>query len=104
MVWEKVNITHGTLTGEPEALNFLKTGRESLEKIKHILLFTDGILLPKEDPKSPDDFATFTHLFLKGGLKELKNYVRKIEKSDPYCWKYPRYKQYDDITAVAITF
>ncbi len=104
MVWEKVNVTHGALSGEPEALKFLKTGQESLKNIKRILLFTDGIFIPKEDPKSPDDFATLTRLFLKGGLKELKNYVRKIEKSDPYCWKYPRYKPYDDLTAVAITF
>jgi len=27
-----------------------------------------------------------------------------MESNDPKCWKYPRYKIYDDITAIAISF
>src|SRR3989338_2247001 len=39
-----------------------------------------------------------------GGLEKIKDYVRGLEKDDPECWKYPRYKQYDDIAAISISF
>jgi len=58
----------------------------------------------KENPKEGDDFETLVNLFLQGGLKKAKNYIRHLRKSDPYCWKYPRYKQYDDIVAISFTF
>ena len=46
----------------------------------------------------------FVKLFLNGGLREVKDFVRNLEKNDPKCWKYPRYKQYDDIAAISISF
>lgn len=97
------NIKSGVLNGDSDAEKFLQTGQRSLKGVAHILLFTDGLLIPKEDPRQPDDFETFAELFLTGGLKRVKQYVRKLEDEDPKCWKYPRYKQHDDIAAVAIT-
>ncbi len=101
---EKMNVTYGMINGEDSALSFLNKGRESLKYIRHILLFTDGLFIPKESPKTKDDFNTFIRLFLEGGLAKVKRYVRSIEKSDPDCWKYPRYKQYDDIAAISLSF
>lgn len=101
---EKMNVTYGMFSGEEQALSFLNKGRESLKQIKHILIFTDGLLIPKEDPKAKDDFDTFVKLFLGGGLLKIKNYVRGIEKDDPECWRCPRFKQYDDIAAISISF
>lgn len=101
---EKMNVTYGMLSGEEHTLSFLNKGRESLKQIKHILLFTDGLLIPKENPADKDDFDTFIRLFLEGGLVRVKDYVRNIEKNDPECWKYPRYKQYDDIAAISLSF
>jgi serine/threonine protein phosphatase PrpC len=100
----KMNKTYGFLTGEEKAISFLKSGKEELKNIKHILLFTDGLIIPKKDPLKEDDWKKFVKLFLEGGLNNIKNFVRSLEKNDPKCWKYPRYKQYDDIAAISISF
>ncbi len=100
----QMNVTYGKLSGEPAAMNFLKYGQESLENVRHLLLFTDGLILPLRDPKMADDFSTLTSLFLEGGLARIRDYVRKIESSDPDCRAYPRFKKSDDIAAIAISF
>jgi len=100
----EINVSWGALTGEDQSVKFLNSGRVSLENLKHIIICTDGLFIPKEDPKKEDDFDTLVKLFLEGGLKKVKNYVRSLEKNDPYCWKYPRYKQHDDIVAISLTF
>lgn len=98
------NIGYGVFNGEDEAIGFLKSGKESLENVAHILIFTDGLFIPKSGPDTPDDFQSLVDLFLQGGLKRVKEYVRDLEDSDPNCWKYARLKQYDDIAAIAISF
>jgi len=98
------NITYGVFNGEKDFAKFIHTGRESLDNVIHIILFTDGLILPKENPEESDDFGTFVKLFLEGGLENVKNHVRHLEKYDPECWEYPRYKQYDDIAAISISF
>ncbi|MBI2583847.1 MAG: protein phosphatase 2C domain-containing protein [Candidatus Aenigmarchaeota archaeon] len=100
----KMNADYGCLTGEDEAIKFLKSGIEKLKTIKHILIFTDGIIIPKENPSEEDNWRVFVKLFLEGGLKNIRDFVRNLEKDDPKCWRYPRYKQYDDITAISISF
>ncbi|MBI4095088.1 MAG: protein phosphatase 2C domain-containing protein [Candidatus Liptonbacteria bacterium] len=98
------NKTYGVLNGEEEAIPFLKTGEENLQNVKHILLFTDGLMIPKEDPQGKDDWKLFVNLFLQGGLENVKNFVRNLQEDDPKCWKYPRYKQHDDISAISLSF
>lgn len=100
----KIGETWGVLNGEDEIEKFLKIGKESLENVKSIIIFSDGLILPKKDPAKADDFKKFTELFLKGGLKKVKEHVRAIQTKDPKCWIYPRYKQHDDITGIAISF
>lgn len=100
----KANETYGALNGEEAAANFLNSGNESLRNVKHILLFTDGLMLPREDPQEEHDWKLFVDLFLQGGLEHVKNYVRDLQNNDPKCWKYPRYKQHDDIAALSLTF
>lgn len=100
----KTNEVYGVLNGEEAAENFIKTGGEKLENISHVLLFTDGLIIPKEDLLGKDDWKLFVDLFLQGGLKNIKNFIRNLQKDDPKCWKYPRYKQYDDIAAISLTF
>ncbi len=101
---KEINETYGALTGEDGARAFLKGGEESLENVKHILIFTDGLFIPKENPSEDDNWDMFVNFFLKGGLSEVKDFVRGLEKNDPKCWKYPRFKQYDDIAAISISF
>lgn len=99
-----MNVNYGALDGEKEMEGFLKHGNVALDGIAHIVLFTDGLFIPKENPRQPDDFKTFVDLFLEGGLKQVQSYVREQETYDPKCWKYSRFKQHDDIAAVALSF
>lgn len=102
---EKMNkCGYSTLNGQKDVVSFIKGGEENLENIMHILLFTDGLFIPKEDPLENDDWNMFVKLFLEGGLRKIRDFVRNLEKDDPKCWKYPRFKQHDDITAISISF
>lgn len=98
------NVAYGVLNGEEEALPFLNAGARSLHRVRHILLFTDGMFIPKSEPEKREDFDLFTSLFLEGGLARVRDTVRKMEQSDVDCRKYPRFKTHDDIAAFAITF
>ena len=100
----KMNVFYGVLNGEPEAVHFLRHGRESLEGVQAVLLFTDGLFLPKEDPHQPDNWSLFVDLYLSGGLTAIHEQVRSLELMDPGCRLYPRFKKHDDIAAIAITF
>jgi isopentenyldiphosphate isomerase len=97
------NIDYGVINGEPEMEKFLEGGVESLENVKHILIFSDGLLIPKKDPRSDEEFGQIVALFLKGGLKEVLSYVRNLEKADQDCLEYPRLKPYDDATGIAVS-
>jgi len=101
---EAMNVMYGILNGEIEMQKFLNKGTESLKDVQHIILFTDGLFIPKEDPRADDDFDMFVKLFLEGGFTKIRDHIRKMEETDPDCWKYPRYKQYDDIAAISISY
>ncbi|SHO46993.1 Protein phosphatase 2C [Desulfopila aestuarii DSM 18488] len=99
----EMNISYGVLNGEPEALNFLRHGYEDLTDVSDILLFTDGLHLPRENPKEEHDWQTFVELYRLGGLQAVRDHVRHLQQQDPACRKYPRFKLHDDIAAVAIS-
>lgn len=101
-VRQGMNRKYGVLNGEPEAMNFLRHGRESLAGIASILLFTDGLFLPKANPLSEGDWCSFVAMYRKGGLKEIHGYVRNLQRIDPDCLLFPRFKKHDDIAAIAI--
>lgn len=99
----EMNVNYGVLNGEAEYVHFLNTGHASKNRVKHILLFTDGLFLPSKHPEQEPDFDTFVSIFLDGGLTALRDHVRGIEQSDPDCRAYPRFKPHDDIAAVSIS-
>lgn len=99
-----MNETYGVLNGESSFQRFLNQGKAPRKDVKHILLFTDGLFLPSEDPESEPDFQTFVDIFLESGLDGLHHHVRTLEQSDPYCRTYPRFKPHDDIAAISISF
>ncbi len=101
---KRVNLDYGTLNGEERVFDFIVTGKMPLNDVRHILLLTDGIKVLQEDPEKDEDMQILTNLFLRGGLKALKDYVRNAEESDLECKKYPRTKIHDDATAIAISF
>jgi hypothetical protein len=99
----EMNISYGVLNGEPEALDFIRHGYEDLTDVRDILLFTDGLHLPRENPQEEHDWQTFVELYKLGGLQAVRDYVRDLQQQDPACRKYPRFKLHDDIAAVAIS-
>lgn len=103
-VRKRVNLDYGVFNGEPEALNFLRSGRISLRDIQDLIIFSDGLMLPKQDPTTPFDVDRFVDLYRKGGLQRIRAYVRKKQGEDISCKIYPRFKTHDDISAVSLHF
>lgn len=99
----QVNETFGTMNGDTRAQEFAFTSSIARTGIAHIILLTDGMFVPKEDPEAEEDWQQYADIFLQGGIRELFSIVRKIESSDPNLTRYPRYKLHDDASAVAIT-
>jgi serine/threonine protein phosphatase PrpC len=101
-VRSSMNSKYGVLNGESKYSAFLNSGKEDLNNLSHILLFTDGLFIPSDDPEK-NDFDEFTKLYLNGGLTNIKKHIRKLEESDPDCRIYPRFKCHDDIAAVGVS-
>ena len=76
-----MNRTYGVLNGEPQAMPFMRTGILPLAGVSHVLLFTDGLFLPKEDPCAGPDFQRWARLFLRGGLTCVRDEVRRVSES-----------------------
>jgi serine/threonine protein phosphatase PrpC len=101
-VRRKMNRTFGSLNGEPEAMEFLACGTEDIEPVAEIILFTDGLFPPSPDPHSPFDENKFISLYRSGGLRGVREVIRNIQRGDPGCFRYPRFKLHDDIAAVSL--
>ncbi|HVC58712.1 MAG TPA: protein phosphatase 2C domain-containing protein [Candidatus Acidoferrales bacterium] len=96
------NITYGFIAGDKD-VKFMHTGTESTEAVSDILIFSDGLLIPKTDPSKPDDMGAIVKEYLGGGLEGWLSKVRALEDSDPECRKYMRFKPHDDATAIAVS-
>jgi len=103
-VRRRTNIDFGVFNGEPEAMTFLRSGHESLAGVEDILLFSDGLLLPQSDPGASPAWQQFIDLYRKGGLAEMRNYVRKLQLEDIGCRQYPRFKIHDDMSGISLSF
>ncbi len=103
-VRQDMNRSYGVLNGEREAVDFFRTGVEDVRNIKTVLLFTDGLDVPCPAPKRFKDFSCLVNLAAELGLDGLRDHVRDQEAADPDMKLYPRFKQHDDIAAIAIHF
>ncbi len=103
-VRRKMNVTYGALDGESEASRFFQHGAFDVSDIASLVLFTDGLFIPKEDPEAEEDWSAFVDLYRTSGLKGLVGHVRALEDSDPQCVRFPRFKPHDDIAAIGIDF
>lgn len=104
-VREKMNVEYGSLNGEDKALDFIKHGRESLDQITDIILYTDGLSLPSLKNENPDeDMERFISLYRRGGVTRILEHVRSLQRKDESCLLYPRFKVHDDAAAIAIKF
>ncbi len=101
-VRSRMNVAYGVLSGEEDALSFLNAGKRKLDGVSDIVIFTDGLFVPKKDPRDREDFHTFAELFRQGGLAAVREYIRNIEITDVACREFPRFKTHDDIAAISI--
>jgi serine/threonine protein phosphatase PrpC len=102
-VRERMNQDYGVLNGEQGALDFIRSGSVSTKGVRHIIALTDGMFPPLADPEKDFDFPVFAGRFLEQGLAGIFKDIRTREQTDPHCRAYPRFKQHDDATAVALT-
>ena len=102
-VRQQMNLEYGVLNGDLKAFDFLENGHCALNDIRHLLIFTDGLLPPAENPDEDHDFQWLVDLYLQGGLSLVQEQIRQKENSDPECRHYPRFKKHDDIAAIALT-
>jgi hypothetical protein len=101
----KLNTINGynVIDGSPEAMDYLEYGRVSLQNIDKILLLSDGLQLPSQNPTVEHSIwnesakYAFDH-----GIEALKNYIIQLEQSEKICIKYPRLKPADDKTGILI--
>lgn len=101
-VREGMNRDYGVLNGEREAMEFFRTGAVPAEKVKSVLLFTDGLNVPCASPGKYRDYSSLVDMACDLGLHGLRDHVRSREAADPDIERYPRFKTHDDIAAVAI--
>ena len=99
-----MNITYGVLNGEKAAEAFLNQGEEPLDRVAHVLIFTDGLSIPQPEPEPHKDFTDLVGTYLNLGLEGLKQMIRTQEEKDPHCLAFPRFKCHDDIAAIAVRF
>jgi len=98
----KMNREYGVLNGEEEAMTFIRHGFVDLDDVTDILLFTDGLFLPREELDGKQNWSALVDLYQHGGLPAIHHRVRSLQKTDLHCRRYPRFKCHDDIAAVAI--
>ena len=101
-VREGMNRDYGVLNGERTAENFFRTGIEPIDTIQTILVFTDGLDVPRLAPGRYKDFSPLVRVARESGLGGLRDHVRALEAGDPDIERYPRFKRHDDIAAIAI--
>lgn len=98
------NKTYGVLNGDPAVHGFLRTAALPLRDIASILIISDGMFIPKEDPGEEEDWGEHLRLCKESGLDGLLRHVRSLENTDPSLTRYPRYKLHDDATGIFVRF
>ena len=55
-----------------------------LYEVITILLFTDGLHLPRQNPQEEQDWQTFVELYRSGGLQAVRDRVRQLHRITSY--------------------
>ncbi|QHT63040.1 protein phosphatase 2C domain-containing protein [Paenibacillus lycopersici] len=94
---------YGVLNGDPACADYLEYGRISSSNVVALLLFSDGLYIPKPPGESDKDSAVEIASQVRGlGLDRYLEWLTELENTDPACTRYPRMKKSDDKTAVWI--
>lgn len=101
-VRRSMNRDFGVLNGEEAALDFIAHGTIDTQGVSDILLFSDGLFPPSSNPELTFAEDVFVALYQKGGLRKVREYIRSVQQEDPGCYHYPRFKMFDDISAISL--
>ncbi|WP_308636325.1 protein phosphatase 2C domain-containing protein [Paenibacillus silvisoli] len=94
---------YGVINGDPAFPDYAEFGRIGRTNVKALLLFTDGLYIPKLPGESDKESAgEIASLVRQMGLPRYIEWLTELEESDPNCTKYPRGKKSDDKTALWI--
>ncbi|EMT50492.1 PP2C family serine/threonine-protein phosphatase [Brevibacillus borstelensis] len=93
---------YGVLNGEPLSGDFLEYGRINRIGLKAVLLLTDGLFWPAARGEGSIGWEKTVCPILEKGLQAYTDELVQLEKSDPECIAYPRFKPADDKTGVVI--
>ena len=64
----EANVTYGVLNGDGRAENFLRAGT-CKTVFDSVLIFTDGLIIPKRDAFGDEDWKTFVELYRAGNMQ-----------------------------------
>ncbi|MBP3964789.1 protein phosphatase 2C domain-containing protein [Paenibacillus lignilyticus] len=94
---------YGVINGDPTFGDYAEFGRISRTNVKSLLLFTDGLYIPKPPGEPDKDSAVeIASLVREMGLPRYIEWLTELEESDPDCTRFPRVKKSDDKTALWI--
>lgn len=102
---KKLNTKNGysIIDGSLEAMDYVEFGKVPLLNITEILLLTDGMQLPSQNPTVGYSIWTESAKYaFNHGVETLKKHIIQLEQSDKICIKYPRLKLADDKTGILI--
>jgi hypothetical protein len=91
---------YGILEADPACLDYVQY--IAFEDPEDILLCTDGFYRLVETYELLSDEALLRKAAA-GEIPDLLAHLRKLEKADADCRRYPRFKPQDDATAIALT-
>ncbi|MBM7565113.1 protein phosphatase 2C domain-containing protein [Paenibacillus sacheonensis] len=94
---------YGVLNGDPDCADYVEYGRIAAANVVSLLLFSDGLYMPKPPGESDKDSAAdIASLVREAGLDRYLAQLTDLENTDPECTIYPRMKKSDDKTAIWI--
>ncbi|REE68691.1 protein phosphatase 2C-like protein [Paenibacillus taihuensis] len=94
---------YSVINGDPAFADYAEYGRISRTNLQALLLFSDGLYIPKP-PGEPDKDSAgeIASLVREMGLPRYIEWLTALEESDPDCTQFPRMKKSDDKTALWI--
>jgi serine/threonine protein phosphatase PrpC len=93
---------YGALNGKDTAEIYLQSRTVPLNKIKSVILLTDGMIPPQQDFPGEPVWEQIVEAISEKGLEGFYQKVYKAKESDPELLRFPRFKQHDDATGIVI--
>ncbi|UKS30882.1 protein phosphatase 2C domain-containing protein [Paenibacillus sp. HWE-109] len=101
---EKMNTQMGysVMNGDPAAELYFESGKLNRIMLESLFLVTDGLFLPEglAESGSSQIEEEMVERIAAGGLQSYADWLIEVEKSDPECIRFPRFKMSDDKSGI----